>query len=160
VLYQESQGLRTAVAGGVVLLPGNQVGFEVTGLRPQPTLVARPVIGFSSYLGGLGTDKGYAVAVDTAGDSYVTGETSSSDFPTLNGYQTGLAAAATSSSASWPPTAIPWCSPPTWAARATTRATASPWTPPAAPTSPAALQRLPDHGGRLPDLDGGRTSPS
>ena len=43
---------------------------------------------YSTYLGGDGhDDAGYGIAVDTSGAAYVTGETDSSNFPTLNPYQ-------------------------------------------------------------------------
>jgi len=48
---------------------------------------------YSTYLGGAGTDAGLAIAVDSGGDAYVTGATSSSDFPTLNPVQGTLAGA-------------------------------------------------------------------
>jgi hypothetical protein len=37
---------------------------------------------YSTYLGGDGNDEGYAIAVDSGGSAYVTGETNSSKFPT------------------------------------------------------------------------------
>jgi hypothetical protein len=43
---------------------------------------------YSTYLGGGGDDEGYGIAVDGSGYAYVTGYTMSSDFPTLNPYQT------------------------------------------------------------------------
>ncbi len=42
---------------------------------------------YSTYLGGSGFDIGADIAVDAAGDVYVTGWTTSTNFPTLNPYQ-------------------------------------------------------------------------
>ncbi|MCP4577220.1 MAG: IPTL-CTERM sorting domain-containing protein, partial [Deltaproteobacteria bacterium] len=42
---------------------------------------------YSTYLGGSGADSAKGIAVDGAGDAYVTGETKSADFPTQNPYQ-------------------------------------------------------------------------
>ncbi len=43
--------------------------------------------GYSTYLGGNDFDIGYAIVVDSRGDAYVAGSTSSFNFPTLNPYQ-------------------------------------------------------------------------
>ncbi|UCD62862.1 MAG: SBBP repeat-containing protein, partial [Candidatus Zixiibacteriota bacterium] len=43
---------------------------------------------YSTYLGGSGSDGGYAIAVDGSGCAYVTGHTLSTNFPTENPYQT------------------------------------------------------------------------
>jgi hypothetical protein len=42
---------------------------------------------YSTYLGGTGEDRGLRIAVDAAGNAYVTGDTDSSDFPTANAIQ-------------------------------------------------------------------------
>jgi uncharacterized protein (TIGR03437 family) len=43
------------------------------------------VLLYLTYLGGKGDDAGDAIAVDSAGNAYVTGNTSSTDFPTVKG---------------------------------------------------------------------------
>jgi hypothetical protein len=42
---------------------------------------------YSTYLGGNGYDWGDGIAVDTAGNAYVVGHTTSTNFPTLNAFQ-------------------------------------------------------------------------
>jgi hypothetical protein len=40
---------------------------------------------YSTYLGGAGTDRGYSIAAGGSGETFVTGTTSSRDFPTTSG---------------------------------------------------------------------------
>jgi len=46
---------------------------------------------FSTYLGGSRQDKGYGIALDDLGDIYITGQTRSLNFPTVNALQTDSA---------------------------------------------------------------------
>ncbi len=52
----------------------------------------------STYLGGSGADFGQAIALDSAGDAFLTGSTSSTNFPAIDGtylaYQSSLAGVA------------------------------------------------------------------
>jgi len=55
---------------------------------------------YSTYLGGSGADLGQAIAVDSAGDAYVAGSTTSSNFPVILGASQGaLVATGTNSNA-------------------------------------------------------------
>src|SRR5207248_2911078 len=42
---------------------------------------------YSTYLGGSGDDTGYGIASDGSGNAYVTGVTTSTNFPAVNGFQ-------------------------------------------------------------------------
>jgi hypothetical protein len=42
---------------------------------------------YSTYLGGSGEDQGYGITVDSSGSAYLTGRTSSTNFPTMNPLQ-------------------------------------------------------------------------
>ncbi len=54
----------------------------VTQLRADGTALA-----YSTYLGGTGEERAWGVTVDAAGNAYVTGETLSTNFPTVNALQ-------------------------------------------------------------------------
>ena len=86
LIYQEVDGVRRAVAGSYVLKGRDRVGFEVAAYDVGKPLVIDPVLLIdSTYLGGTGNDGAGAITVDSRGDAYVTGSTSSIDFPTTAG---------------------------------------------------------------------------
>ncbi len=89
VVYQERDGARHDIAARYVLKRGNRVGFKVAVYDRARPLVIDPVLSYSTYLGGSRGDGGNAIAVDGAGNAYVTGRTNSTDFPTtLGAFQT------------------------------------------------------------------------
>jgi len=99
VIYQEIDGARQEIAGGFVLRSPNpqseirnpqlsEVGFQVAAYDAAHPLVIDPVLVYSSYLGGNATEYGLGIAVDTAGNAYLTGKTTSSNFPTASALQT------------------------------------------------------------------------
>jgi hypothetical protein len=84
VVYQEVDGVRTAVDGRFVLTGKQEVRFEVGTYEPDRPLVLDPLLVYSTYLGGSGGETGFGLAADVSGNAYVTGYTYSSDFPMAN----------------------------------------------------------------------------
>lgn len=95
VAYQDFGGSRREVAANLVMKPGNQVGLEVGDYDHTRALVIDPTVSlsYSTYLGGTGQDNGYAIAIDSSGNAYVTGQTSSLDFPGPGGIAGKIGAA-------------------------------------------------------------------
>ncbi len=61
---------------------GGNADVFVTALSPTGSALS-----YSTYLRGSGWDEGHGISLGTDGSAYVTGETSSSNFPTENPYQ-------------------------------------------------------------------------
>ena len=59
-----------------------KVGFNLGGYDSSRPLVIDPVVVYSTYLGGGGSDLGAAIAFDSKGAAYAVGATDSPDFPT------------------------------------------------------------------------------
>ena len=66
-----------------------EVAFELAHYDRSRPLVIDPVLSFSTYLGGSGSDYGTDIEVDADGFVYVTGRTASLNFPLRNPLQPG-----------------------------------------------------------------------
>ena len=86
-IYQTVAGETVKVTGGYVLEGGDEVRFELADYDRTKPLVIDPVINWATFLGGSADDSGEAVAVDADGNVYVTGRTSSMDFPAGDGLE-------------------------------------------------------------------------
>jgi hypothetical protein len=85
-VYQEVNGERKEIESGYMLRGAGRIGFAVGAYDSQRPLIIDPVLAYSTYLGGNGDlDSGHGIAVDSAGNAYVTGLTDSTDFPTTLG---------------------------------------------------------------------------
>jgi hypothetical protein len=81
---------RKRVWGRYVLLDHSTVGIAVGAYDKTKMLVIDPELSYSTYLGGKGMDAGYGIALDSAGDAYITGSTQSANFPIVNGFQSTI----------------------------------------------------------------------
>src|SRR5437660_7898279 len=90
-VYQDQDGQRAVIPTRYVLKAERTVAFEVASYDATKPLIIDPVLAYSTLLGGSNDDRGFGIAVDAAGNAYVTGGTGSSDFPTTAGaFQTTL----------------------------------------------------------------------
>jgi hypothetical protein len=96
VLLEQAPVAWQEVGGNRVMVPvqyavsdnEKKVSFVVPdGYDPSLPLVIDPTITYSTYLGGVRTDEGHAITLDSDCNVYVTGDTSSSNFPTVNPIQ-------------------------------------------------------------------------
>ncbi|MHB0960277.1 MAG: cadherin domain-containing protein, partial [Pirellulaceae bacterium] len=78
VAWQDIGGQRRFVQVSYVLLGNNDVGFALGEYDHSEQLVIDPSLTWHTFLGGSGTDNGYAMAVDGSGNVYVTGDSSAS----------------------------------------------------------------------------------
>jgi len=97
----DDQGLSIAIdASGAAYITGSTSSNDYTTQSPiQPVnkggsdvfvtkiSAGAPSIAFSTYFGGGGSDVGAAIAVDSVGNCYVTGATTSTDLPTRAPFQ-------------------------------------------------------------------------
>jgi len=93
-IYQDHFGTLQNVDGRFVIFDNQEYGFEISQpYDEQEVLIIDPsiMLEYSTYVGGSVDDYGRDIALDPNGNIYLTGRTSSSDFPTTTGaYDTVL----------------------------------------------------------------------
>lgn len=90
MVYQESAGERKPIACNYVLKGSGAVGFALASFDAAKPLVIDPTIVLTQYIGGSAADNILGSATDSAGNIYVVGSTSSTDFPVTGGIQKTL----------------------------------------------------------------------
>ncbi|MFZ5876474.1 MAG: SBBP repeat-containing protein, partial [Nitrospirota bacterium] len=92
IAYQEINGQRVHVPARFQLAETADsdatrvtYGFQLASYDATHPLVIDPVLTYATYLGGLGADTGFSIALDPAGDIYVAMSTDSVSFPTTTG---------------------------------------------------------------------------
>lgn len=85
LIYQEIDGQRNIISGGYTRNERDGIGFTIAQYDHTQPLIIDPVLAYSTYLGGDAVDYGFGIAVDNAGNAYLTGQTYSLDFPPVAG---------------------------------------------------------------------------
>src|SRR5207249_4661118 len=64
------------------ILSKRQIAFAVASYDKTKPLIIDPRVSYATILGGDGSNESFGIAVDIAGSAYVTGVTTSTNFPT------------------------------------------------------------------------------
>ena len=84
-VYQTSPEGRRAVAAAWSLTDARSAGFRLGAYDTREALVIDPTVALATYVGGSGTDQAFAIALGNDGSVFVTGNTTSVNFPTTVG---------------------------------------------------------------------------
>lgn len=85
VVYQQINGAKRFIPARYAIKDKKEVAFQIAKYDRSKPLVIDPTLAFSTFLGGSGFDAANAIAVDSSGNSYITGRTTSADFPITPG---------------------------------------------------------------------------
>jgi len=97
-IYQETEDGKKLISGSYVMYSSKReremdrvsFGFKVGSYDSNKPLVIDPILTFSTYLGGRGVEQIQDIALDSSGNVYVVGKTTSTDFPTASPIQPAL----------------------------------------------------------------------
>jgi hypothetical protein len=83
IAYQQIGSERRQVPVAWIVRSPKQAGFALGPYDRSQPLVIDPFVVWSTRLGGSGDDRAFGVAADVVGNVYVTGDTTSLDFPVI-----------------------------------------------------------------------------
>ncbi len=89
-VYQQIDGRQQPVKGSFVLRADNRVGFAIGNYDRSRELVIDPVLTYSTYFGGSGDEHSTQLALDSVGNIYIAGSTTSTNLPAVGVFQTTL----------------------------------------------------------------------
>jgi len=82
--YQMQNGVQNVIECKFKDEGNGIVSFEMGSFNPNQDLIIDPLV-YSTFLGGTSSEYGYSIAADAMSNAYITGYTSSSNFPTTSG---------------------------------------------------------------------------
>ena len=85
IVYQQINGARRMIPASYLVKDKQQVAFQIADYDRSQPLVIDPTLAFSTFIGGNGSDRASGIAVDSAGNVYITGDTISTNFPVTPG---------------------------------------------------------------------------
>jgi Beta-propeller repeat len=83
-VYQQLENKRVEIAGSYRLLDHGRAAFTLEDYDRSRSLVIDPTVDFTTFFGGTDAEQPAAIAVDSDGNTYVTGGTYSRNFPVTN----------------------------------------------------------------------------
>ncbi len=81
LVHQTAHGKRRAVSGRFALAGPHSIRFELGAYDRALPLVIDPVVSFSTYFGGTNNEAARGVAVDSSGNIYIAGYTTTRNLP-------------------------------------------------------------------------------
>ena len=85
IVYQQIDNARRIIPASYIVKGDKQIAFQIAEYDRSKPLVIDPTLAFSTFIGGNSMDRADGIAVDSAGNVYITGSTLSPDFPVTPG---------------------------------------------------------------------------
>jgi hypothetical protein len=85
LVYQMSAEGRRSISGAWTLDDANTVRFRLGSYDRSEMLVIDPTVALATYVGGSAADQAFGTALGSDGSVFLTGNTTSADFPTTMG---------------------------------------------------------------------------